>query len=106
MNSDIDYEIWVLPPKDPNEIFLKKGSVYKLKKCLYGTHQASARWFKDVEKMLFDFGFKNLQAEPCFFYSAKGGVLLFIIIYVDDILITSQVTSVRDTIARDIQGRF
>ena len=106
MNSDIDYDIWVLPPKDPDEIFFKRGSVYKLKKCLYGIHQASARWFKDVERMLFDFGFKNLKAEPCFFYSTKGGVLTFIIIYVDDILITSQVTSIRDAIARDIQGRF
>ena len=67
MNSDIDYYNWVLPQKDPNEIFFKKGSVYKLKKYLYGIHQASARWFKDVEKMLFDFGFKNLIAEPCFF---------------------------------------
>ena len=106
MNSLIDYDIWVYPPKDPDEIFFKKGSIYKLKKCLYGIHQASARWFKDVEKMLFDFGFKNLTAEPCFFYTAKGGVLTFIIVYVDDILITSQLTSVRDAIARDIQGRF
>jgi hypothetical protein len=71
MNSDIDYDIWVLSPKDPGEIFFKKGSVYKTKKCLYGIHQASARWFKDVEKILFGIGFKNLIAEPCFFYSAK-----------------------------------
>ena len=106
MNSDIDYDIWVLPPKDPDEIFFKKGSVYKLNKCLYGIHQASAMWFKDVEKMLFDLGFKNLQAEPCFFYTTKGGVLTFIIIYVDDILITSQLTTVRDAIARDIQRKF
>jgi len=56
--------------------------------------------------MLFDFGFKNLQAEPCFLYTAKGGVLTFIIIYVDDILITSQATSVRDAIARDFMWRF
>ena len=106
MNSDIDYDIWVLPPKDPDEIFFKKGSIYKLKKCLYGIHQASARWFKDVEKMLLDLGFKNLLAEPCFFYTTKGGVLTLIIVYVDDILITSQVTSVRDAIARDIQSKF
>jgi hypothetical protein len=31
-NSEIDYDIWVLPPKDPDEVFFKKGSINKLKK--------------------------------------------------------------------------
>ena len=56
--------------------------------------------------MLLNLGFKNLLAEPRFVYTAKGGVLTEFILYVDDVLITSQVTSVRDAIARNISRKF
>jgi len=106
MNSDIDTDIWVYPPKDPSETFFKRGSIYKLKKALYGLKQAGRLWHKLAEKMLFDLGFKNLKSEPCFFYSVKANILTFVILYVDDMLISSQSTEVRDHLIEQMMKRF
>ena len=106
MNSDIDADIWVYPPKDPDEIFFKKGTVFKLLKALYGLKQAGRLWHRLAEQMLFDLGFKNLTSEPCFFYSVRGNILTFIILYVDDILISSQSPEVRDHLVEQMMGRF
>jgi hypothetical protein len=100
MNSDIDTDIWVYPPHDPDEVFFKKGTVFKLKKALYGLKQSGRLWHQLVDDMLKKLGFKNLKSEPCFYYSVTGNVLTFIIVYVDDLLITSQSTEVRDILIK------
>lgn len=102
MNSDIDADIWVYPPKDPNEVFFKKGTVFKLKKALYGLKQAGRLWHKLVHEMLTKLGFSTLQSEPCFYYSVSGNTLSIVIIYVDDILITSQSSKMRDSLISKI----
>ena len=106
MNSDIDTDIWVYPPKDPNEIFFKRGTVFKLKKALYGLKQSGRLWHKLVDNMLKNLGFQNLQSEPCFYYSVIKNVLTFIIIYVDDVLITSQSEEVRDVLIEKMMKTF
>ena len=106
MNSDIDADIWVLPPKDPNEIFFKKGTVFKLKKAIYGLKQAGRLWHELVHKMLVSLGFQTLKTEPCFYYSVLGNVLTFIIVYVDDILLSSQSEEIRDIILKKIMSTY
>ena len=106
MNSDIDTDIWVYPPSDPDEIFFRKGTVFKLLKALYGLKQAGRLWHQLAEQMLFDLGFKNLKSEPCFFYSVIKNVLTLVILYVDDILIASQDSEVRDFIIEQMMARF
>ena len=100
MNSDIDTDIWVYPPHDPDEVFFKKGSVFKLKKALYGLKQSGRLWHQLLDEMLKKIGFKNLKSEPCFYYSVIGNILNFVIIYVDDLLITSQSAEIRDILIK------
>jgi hypothetical protein len=106
MNSDIDTDIWVYPPNDPDEIFFKRGMLFKLKKALYGLKQSGRLWHKLIDEMLKKLGFKNLKSEPCFYYSVIKNVLTFIIIYVDDVLITSQSPEVRDILINKMMETF
>jgi len=106
MNSDIDADIWVLPPKDTNEVFFKKGTIFKLKKALYGLKQAGRLWHNLVHEMLLSLGFQTLKTEPCFYYSVLGNVLTFIIVYVDDILLSSQSEEIRDLILAKIMSLY
>ena len=106
MNSDIDADIWVFPPKDPDEIFFKKGTTYRLKKALYGLKQSGRLWYDLARKLLIDLGFKSATTEPCFFYCLREGVLCIIILYVDDLLISSQSKEIREWLVKTLMKTF
>ena len=93
LNSDIDFDIWVTPPDDPNEVFFKKGEVYKLNKAIYGLKQSGRLWYQKVVDLLKSLGFTSVTTEPCLFFIIRNNKITIILIYVDDILIASQSTT-------------
>ncbi len=90
MNSDIDCDVWVKPPYDPDRIFFQGTEVFKLDKALYGLKQAGRLWFTLIDKLLKGLGFKTVATEPCFYFSSKDGILTIVVVYVDDVMIASQ----------------
>ena len=61
--------------------------VCKLQRSIYGLKQASQSWnthFNDVIKM---FGFIKNEEEPCVFKKVSGSAVVFLVLYVDDILL-------------------
>ena len=61
--------------------------VCKLQRSIYGLKQASRSWnthFNDVIKM---FGFIKNEEESCVFKRASGSTVVFLVLYVDDILL-------------------
>ena len=61
--------------KDKNETYF-----LKLKKNLYGTRQAAAKWFDMLKTGLEDEGFKQNKVDPCLFVRNN----CIVIFYVDD----------------------
>ncbi|GKC51385.1 putative RNA-directed DNA polymerase [Tanacetum coccineum] len=57
-------------------------------KSLYGLKQASHAWFERLSKALFDLGFKGSKTDPSLFIYSRGDILLYILVYVDDIIVT------------------
>jgi len=90
LNSDVDCDIWVTPPYDPDHIFFEGWEVYKLKKSLYGLKQAGRLWYILIDKLLKSLGFKSVATEPCFYFSTNNGKLTMIVLYVDDCMVSSQ----------------
>ena len=75
--------------------------VCKLKKSIYGLKQAAHVWNQTLHDVLRKGGFKQSNADPCLYtkYNNEEG-LVYILIYVDDILVASQKESniVRKTV--------
>ncbi|XP_076956395.1 uncharacterized protein LOC143631538 [Bidens hawaiensis] len=88
LNGKIDEEVYVAQPpgfEDP----MYPNRVYKLKKALYGLHQAPRAWYDELSNHLLENGFKRGAIDKTFFYKRKGSDLLMLQVYVDDILFGS-----------------
>jgi histone deacetylase 1/2 len=63
--------------------------VCKLDKALYGLKQAPRAWYTRLSTKLCDLGFKASKSDTSLFIYSKHGVTIFMLIYVDDIIVTS-----------------
>jgi len=63
--------------------------VCKLDKALYGLKQAPRAWYARLCGKLQQLGFVPSKADTSLFYYRKGGNRLFVLVYVDDIIVAS-----------------
>lgn len=87
---------------------LKAGNkVCLLKRALYGLRQAGRSWHKKLDKSLQEIGVKRTNADPCVYRTHGKGEPVYILIYVDDILIVSKDESkskmIKSKLARDFE---
>ena len=62
--------------------------VCKLHKSLYGLKQAPRAWFEKLSTTLYAFGFISAKSDQSLFIHVKKSHSTYILVYVDDILIT------------------
>jgi hypothetical protein len=67
----------------------KKNYVCKLDKALYGLKQAPRAWYSRLSTKLQSLEFQPSKADTSLFFFNKGGVTIFILIYVDNIIVAS-----------------
>jgi hypothetical protein len=63
--------------------------VYKLDKALYGLKQAPCAWYSRLNTKLCELGFRSSKADTSLFYINRHDVSMFILVYVDDIIVAS-----------------
>jgi len=80
--------------------------VCKLHKAIYGLKQAPRAWFNRLSDSLLEFGFTQSLVHTSLFLFHQGAVHLFLLIYVDDILITGTHSSVIVTLLAKLQTDF
>jgi len=80
--------------------------VCKLHKSLYGLHQAPRSWFFKLSTKLLSLGFRESKADPSLFVLQKFNYVIYILIYVDDILITGSSASVINNFIHSLQTTF
>lgn len=87
LNGDLKELVYITQP----EGFEKKGEedrVYVLHKALYGLRQAPREWNVKLDQVLKDMRFEKCTKEPSVYRKTKGGDVLIIAIYVDDLFVT------------------
>ncbi|MGT5972193.1 reverse transcriptase domain-containing protein, partial [Escherichia coli] len=67
---------------------LRPSFVCKLNKALYGLKQAPQAWFLKLKTALQSWGFTSSQADVSLFIKRQGNKVIFLLVYVDDILVT------------------
>lgn len=77
-----------------------------LRKALYGLKQVPRMWFNLLKNFLRRLGFVASKCDPLLFVYVKGWVCMFLLIYVDDIVVTSSNQSVVNSILRDLGVEF
>jgi hypothetical protein len=63
--------------------------VCKLDKALYGLKQAPRAQYSWLSEELYDFGFKSSKVDTSLFYFHQDNITMFMLVYVDDIIIAS-----------------
>lgn len=76
--------------EQPQEFFdsLNPDFVYRLHKSLYGIKQAPRTWFTRLSNALLNLGFSSLRVDNSLFTYHHGYIHIFLLIYVEDIVIT------------------
>ena len=62
--------------------------VCKLHKAVYGLHQAPCAWYIELRNFHLTQGFKNLKFDTSLFIFHQNALTLYLLVYVDDIIIT------------------
>ena len=86
---------------------LRRGNVLKLKKAIYGLKQAPREWWKMLDTFLRSLGFIPNRADVCFYaLHLPGGLVVLLLLYVDDILLAGSTQAVVDYFAQKISETF
>ncbi|GJT09653.1 putative RNA-directed DNA polymerase, partial [Tanacetum coccineum] len=86
LNGRLDEDIYMEQPEGYVDPKFPNG-VCKLQRAIYGLKQASRQWNKRFDEEIKRFGFIQNRDEPCVYRKASGSDVVFLILYVDDILI-------------------
>lgn len=90
LNGFLDEEIYMIQP--PGFASENKNPVCRLHRALYGLKQAPRAWYERLHGALKQFGFKPSRCDPSLFTLSHNGHRLFVLVYVDDIIITGSST--------------
>ena len=86
LNGNLEEDIYMRQP----EGFIAKGQehmVCKLQRSIYGLKQASRSWNIRFDQAITSFGFEKSPDEPCVYKRIQGAKVVFLVLYVDDILL-------------------
>ena len=86
LNGNLEEELYMMQP----EGFVAKNQehmVCKLKRFIYGLKQASRSWNIRFDQAIKSFGFEQNLNEPCMYKRDRDKVVMFLVLYVDDILL-------------------
>lgn len=105
LHGVLEEEIYMRQPpgyEDKNSPF----HVCILDKALYGLKQAPRAWYSRLNSKLQQLGFIPSKADTSLFLFNKSGVTIFVLIYVDDIIVTSSSQQAISTLLKDLSSTF
>ena len=80
--------------------------VCKLHQALYGLKQAPRAWYNELKSYLLTLGFKNFISDTSLFVLHNTQGLIYLLVYVDDIIITGSNSSFLSTFISQFSSRF
>lgn len=81
--------------------------VFMLKKSLYDLKQAPRQWYKWFDTFVLKHDFQRSNYNVCLYYKGKGGKSsLYLVLYVDDMLLASCNKSEIDNIKQKLKSEF
>jgi len=105
LNGDLEDDVYMDQPVG----FTKEGKehmVCKLKRSIYGLKQASRQWYLKFNDTIVSFGFKENTVDRCIYLKVSGSKFIFLILYVDDILLATNDLGLLSETKRFLSNNF
>lgn len=105
LNGDIEETIYMVQPEHFT-LGDAKDMVCKLKKSIYGLKQASRQWYHKFHMIITSFGFEVNLVDDCVYQKFSGSKYIFLVLYVDDILLATNDISMLVQTKRFLKENF
>ncbi|CAH9114450.1 unnamed protein product [Cuscuta epithymum] len=105
LHGTLHEEVFMLQPPgyiNPNT----PNHLCRLKKALYGLKQAPRAWYLELSGFLLSAGFRKSRADASLFIYSRGSILLYFLVYVDDIVLTGNNSQALDHFVKKLTTRF
>lgn len=99
LNGELKDSVYLKPPEGDN---VKPNYVYKLKKALYGLKEAAKCWNNSFNDFMKECCFERSENDSCLYWKRKGNEIVYLLLYVDDIIIASE----RENMLREIKEKL
>jgi histone deacetylase 1/2 len=104
LNGCLEEEVYMVQPQGFEAI--DSSLVCKLNKALYGLKQAPRQWFDKLTNTLIQFGFRASKCDPSLFIYTKVKQIMYMLVYVDDIIITGSSTTLVQNLVNKLDSVF
>ena len=105
LNGNLEEDIYMMQP----EGFIAKNQEYmvcKLKRSIYGLKQALRSWNIRFDQTIKSFGFEQNLDEPFVYKRHQDKVVMFLVFYVDDILLIRNDVGVMSSVKVWLSSQF
>lgn len=103
LNGYLYEEVYMSQP----EGFVKdERLVCKLNRSLYGLKQASKCWNDCFNQFIVSLGFVRSKSDYCLYFKISGSLRIFVILYLDDILLTGNNVECLDKLKLELTNTF
>jgi hypothetical protein len=105
LNGNLIEDVYMTQPKgfvDPKYA----GKICKLQKSIYELKQASRSWNLHFDEVVKGFDFiKNIE-EPCIYKKVSGSAVVFLVLYMDDILLIKNDIPMMEAVKSSLRKSF
>ena len=84
----------------------KPNHVCRLRKAIYGLKQAPRAWYSTLKDALIHLGFHNSKADSSLFIYRSGSLICYLLVYVDDLVLTGNDSSFVQSIIQQLGAKF
>ena len=99
----ISSQAYVCQPKGYND---GSNQVCKLAKALYGLRESPRAWYECFDEYLLKLKFKRSNVDYCLYTFEKGDESLYLLLYLDDLLISSKSKKRIQSVKKAIMKKF
>ncbi len=104
LNGELEEEIYMQQPEGYEQG--TSSTVCRLIKPIYGLRQAPRAWYQKLKKELEEMGFTASESDPALFYGEVDGERVWLIVWVDDILIAANGVERVEKVKKHLAAKF
>lgn len=103
LNGELQEEVFMKQPEGYDD---NSGRVCRLLKSLYGLKQASKVWNDKLNEALISLGLNRSEVDQCIYYCVSKHSMVYVAIYVDDVLVFSNDKEATQRIKNVLSSKF